>query len=65
MRSVVNGDRLYTLSDEGILASRLDTLAPLTFVAFPAPVPPTGTGRSGASGSGTASPGTTVATGGH
>jgi hypothetical protein len=34
-RSIVIGDRLYTLSDEGILASRLDTLAPLTFVSFP------------------------------
>jgi hypothetical protein len=54
MRSIVIGDRLYTLSDEGILASRLNTLAPLTFVAFPAPIPPTGSGRPGASGSGTA-----------
>ena len=54
-RSVVIGDRLYTLSDEGILASRLDTLDPLTFVGFPAP--PQGAGGSGASGSGTAGAG--------
>jgi hypothetical protein len=62
MRSIVIGDRLFTLSDEGVLASRLDTLAPLTFVAFPAPVPPTGTG---ASGSGTASPGAAGSTSGR
>ncbi len=35
-RSIVIGDRLYTLSDEGILASSLDTLAPIAFAAFPA-----------------------------
>jgi Beta propeller domain len=34
-RSIVIGDRLYTLSSEGILASSLDTLGPLGFVAFP------------------------------
>lgn len=39
-RSIVIGDELYTLSDEGILASRLDTLAPIEFASFPAPAPP-------------------------
>jgi hypothetical protein len=39
-RSIVIGDQLYTISDAGILASRLDTLAPGTFVAFPATVSP-------------------------
>ena len=35
-RSIVIDDRLYTLSDEGILASSVDTLAPIGFAAFPA-----------------------------
>jgi hypothetical protein len=65
LRSIVIGDRLYTLSGEGILASRLHTLAPVAFAAFPAPVPPTGAGRSGASGSGTAASGRSVSTGGR
>jgi hypothetical protein len=42
-RSIVIGDLLYTLSDEGVLASSLDTLAPIAFASFPAPsrtVPP-------------------------
>jgi hypothetical protein len=34
-RSLVIGDRLYTLSYAGLAASRLDTLAPLAFAAFP------------------------------
>jgi Beta propeller domain len=33
-RSLVVGDRLYTLSYLGLQASRLDTLAPVAFVAF-------------------------------
>jgi uncharacterized secreted protein with C-terminal beta-propeller domain len=33
-RSLVVGDRLYTLSDAGLGASRLDTLAPVAFAAF-------------------------------
>ncbi len=33
-RSLVIGDRLYTLSWRGMQASRLDTLAPVAFVAF-------------------------------
>jgi hypothetical protein len=35
-RSLVIGDRLYTLSALGLQASRLDTLAPVAFVAFDA-----------------------------
>jgi hypothetical protein len=35
-RSVIAGGRVYTLSYSGLLASRLDTLAPLAF----APVGP-------------------------
>ncbi|HEY5145091.1 MAG TPA: beta-propeller domain-containing protein [Solirubrobacteraceae bacterium] len=34
-RSVVVGDRLYTLSDLGVASSRLATLAPLGFLTFP------------------------------
>jgi len=34
-RSLVIGDKLYTLSYEGIAASRLDTLGSLSFTAFP------------------------------
>ena len=36
-RSLVIGDKLYTLSYEGLQANRLDTLAPLAFAAFPQP----------------------------
>ncbi|MDX6677379.1 MAG: hypothetical protein QOE31_1431, partial [Solirubrobacteraceae bacterium] len=36
-RSLVIDDKLYTLSFEGLGASRLDTLAPLSFTAFPQP----------------------------
>jgi hypothetical protein len=44
-RSIVIGNRLYTVSDAGILASSLDTLSPQTFVPFPtAPAPPVVTG---------------------
>jgi len=37
-RSLVIGDRLYTLSAEGVMSSNLDTLAPDGFVAFPTPL---------------------------
>jgi uncharacterized secreted protein with C-terminal beta-propeller domain len=36
-RSLVVGDRLYTLSYLGLQASRLDTLAPVAAVPFPSP----------------------------
>ncbi|HEV2785973.1 MAG TPA: beta-propeller domain-containing protein, partial [Solirubrobacteraceae bacterium] len=36
-RSLVIGDRLYTLSYAGLAANRVDTLASLSFTAFPAP----------------------------
>jgi hypothetical protein len=36
-RSLVVGDRLFTISDAGVMASSLDTLSPQAFVAFPAP----------------------------
>jgi hypothetical protein len=49
VRSVVIGDRLFTISDGGVMASRLDTLARQAFVAFPQPQP-------GTSGTGTAPP---------
>lgn len=39
-RSLVIGNRLYTMSDAGILASSLATLSPQTFVPFPAPPMP-------------------------
>jgi hypothetical protein len=38
-RSIVIGDRLYTLSYAGLAANRLDTLAPLAFAPFPQPPP--------------------------
>jgi hypothetical protein len=41
-RSLVAGDRLYTLSYLGLQASRLDTLAPAGFAAFPPPAAPGG-----------------------
>jgi hypothetical protein len=55
LRSIVIRDHLYTLSEEGILASSLDTLEPGTFVAFPAPsqpAPAPGAGGSGSAGGG-------------
>jgi hypothetical protein len=36
-RSLVIGDQLYTVSDMGVMASSLDTLARQAFVAFPTP----------------------------
>jgi hypothetical protein len=36
-RSLVVGDRLYTLSYAGLAANRVDTLAPLAFEPFPQP----------------------------
>jgi uncharacterized secreted protein with C-terminal beta-propeller domain len=47
-RSVVIGDRVYSVAGDGVLASDLDSLAKLSFVAFPQPAtgapggPPTG-----------------------
>jgi uncharacterized secreted protein with C-terminal beta-propeller domain len=47
-RSVVVGGRLYTVAGDGVLASDLDSLARLSFVAFAQPAtggpagPPTG-----------------------
>jgi len=40
VRTLVIGDKLYTLSYAGLATSRLDTLAPLGFAAFPAPPQP-------------------------
>jgi uncharacterized secreted protein with C-terminal beta-propeller domain len=37
-RSLVVGERLYTLSYAGLAANRLDTLAPVAFAPFPRPV---------------------------
>jgi hypothetical protein len=68
-RSLVIGDRLFTLSYRGLLASRLDTLAPVGFAEFPQPPQPSpspepgpaaGGGGNASSGSGTATPGTTT-----
>ena len=36
LRSLVAQGRLFTVSDRGVLASTLDTLAPVSFAAFPA-----------------------------
>jgi hypothetical protein len=44
-RSLVIGDRLFTISDAGVMTSSLDALSRQAFVAFPAPAPaPAGTG---------------------
>ena len=47
-RSLVIGQRLFTLSREGVMASSLATLAREAFVTFPAP-PPAGGGTSSSS----------------
>ena len=47
-RSVVIGDKLFTLSYAGLAANSLDALTPLSFTAFPAP--PAGNGSSVGSG---------------
>jgi hypothetical protein len=39
-RSIVVGDRLFTISDGGVMASGLSALDRRAFVAFPAPAPP-------------------------
>jgi Beta propeller domain len=59
MRSVVIGDRLFTISDAGVMASQLGTLARQAFVAFPQPQPQP---QPGASGTGTAPPAGTTTT---
>jgi hypothetical protein len=46
----VIGDRLFTVSDGGVMASRLDTLARQAFVAFPPPQPQVSPGSPGATG---------------
>jgi hypothetical protein len=43
-RSLVVGDRLFTVSPAGVLASDLGTFADRGFAAFPQPQPPSGTG---------------------
>ena len=53
VRSVVIGDRLFTISAAGVMSSRLDTLARQAFAAFPQPQP-------GASGTGSTGSGTTT-----
>jgi hypothetical protein len=55
LRSIVVGDRLFTISAAGVVASRLDTLARTAAAAFPRPAPPQ-PGSSG-TGTGTATPG--------
>jgi hypothetical protein len=39
-RSLVIGDRLFTVSDAGVMSSSLATLAPQAFLAFPATTAP-------------------------
>jgi Beta propeller domain len=56
-RSLVVGDRLFTVSTTGVLASDLKTFADRGFVSLPVPAPQSGSGNSG---SGTAEPGQTV-----
>jgi hypothetical protein len=58
-RSIVIGDALFTVSDGGVMASRLDTLAREAFVPFPQPQPQPGYG--GSTGPPTASPGSAPA----
>ena len=53
-RSLVIGDRLFTISSAGALASDLTTFKDAGFAAFPQPVPQSG------SGTGTVEPGQTV-----
>jgi hypothetical protein len=59
VRSVVIGDRLFTISAAGVMASRLATLARQSFAAFPQPQPQP---QPGVTGTGTASPGRTTST---
>jgi hypothetical protein len=58
-RSLVIGNRLFTVSTAGALASDLSSFADRGFVAFPLPKPQSG-GGSGGSGTGTTGPGQTV-----
>lgn len=59
-RSLVIGDELFTVSQDGVMQSNLNTFAREAFVAFPQPQSGGASGAVGSAGSGTVAPATPI-----